>query len=101
MKQRGRQHLVSCDAELANQLGQAIAAYAEAAYPPGGSECGQMAREALLDTAHLCANHDGGELTLPRRQLAMLRAAVGWAGEQFDADSADAMKALVAGRRGA
>jgi hypothetical protein len=99
MKRPSRRHLVSCDADLATRLGQAIAAYAQAAYPPGGSECSQVARETLLDTASLCAAHDGGELALPKRQLALLRAAVDWAGGKTDPASAAALQALVAGRR--
>jgi hypothetical protein len=99
MKRTSRQHLVSCDAELAARLGQVVAAYAEAAYPRGGSECSQVAHETLLDTARLCAAHGGGELALPRRQLAMLRAAVDWAAEQTEPATANALQALVAGRQ--
>jgi hypothetical protein len=98
MKRPSRQHLVSCDAALAARLGQVVAAYAEAAYPAGGSECSQVARETLLDTARLCLAHDGGELALPKRQLAMLRAAVDWVGEQTDSATVTELRALVNGK---
>jgi hypothetical protein len=42
-----------------------IAPYA--GYPPGGSECAQVARETLLDTANECAAHSGGVLALNKR----------------------------------
>ena len=99
MKRQARQHRVECSAELATQLGRVIAAYAEAAYPPGGSECSQVARETLLDTARLCHAHDGSELALPKRQLAMLRAAVDWAGEQADPACSDTLRMLVAAKQ--
>ncbi|MCB1773608.1 MAG: hypothetical protein KDI88_08325 [Gammaproteobacteria bacterium] len=99
MKRPTRQHRVECGADLASQLGHIVAAYAEAAYPPGGSECGQVAREALLDTSRLCLAHDGGELALPKRQLAMLRAAVDWAGEQANPFWSTALQVLVGRKR--
>ena len=69
---------VSCDASRARELAHALRAYAHAAYPPGGSECAQVARSTLLDTASVCERHTGGMLQLRRRQLPMLRAAVRW-----------------------
>ena len=67
-----------CDAGMAHSLGRAIRSYAHAAYPPGGSECAQVAREALLDVARQCDAHRGGGLTLRKRMLPQLRAAVRW-----------------------
>lgn len=67
-----------CDAATAAALADAIRGYAHAAYPPGGSECAQVARETLLDTATRCAAHGGGRLPLPKRQLPQLRSAVSW-----------------------
>lgn len=91
MKSRPRSVTVDCDSALAQRLGEAIRCYAEAAYPPGGSECAQVARETLLDTAAKCSGHAGGALELPKRQLAMLKAALRWycendgAGDAFTA----------------
>lgn len=69
---------IDCEATMAHRLAEAIHAYAHAAYPSGGSECAQVARQALLDSATACASHTGGSLTLRRRQVPMLRAAVRW-----------------------
>ena len=75
---KNRTLTVSCDAETARNLGQAIRAYAHAAYPDGGSECAQVARQTLLETSALCESHADGPLVLRRRQLPLLRAAVRW-----------------------
>ena len=69
---------IDCDRRTAQKLGTAIRAYTQAAYPPGGSECSQVARSALLDAAENCDAHEAGELLLRRRQLALLRACVRW-----------------------
>ena len=69
---------VSCDAASARELARALRAYAHAAYPPGGSECAQVARNTLLETAATCERHTAGTLQLRKRQLPMLRAAVRW-----------------------
>ena len=67
-----------CETETANHLGEAIRAYARAAFPPGGSECAQVSHEALMDIASLCIAHPGGELMLRKRQMPQIRAAVRW-----------------------
>ena len=69
---------VSCEPEAARRLAEAVRAYAHAAFPPGGSECAQVSREALLDTASHCDTHPGGELALRKRQMPQIRAAVRW-----------------------
>ncbi len=69
---------VPCDGPTARTLALAIRAYTAAAYPEGGSECAQATRNALLDAAASCDRHDGGDLPLRRRQLALLRACVRW-----------------------
>ena len=78
MKARRRTIDIECDAALARRVGDAIGCYAEAAYPPGGSECAQVARETLLDSAARCRGHQGGRLDLPKRQVPMLKAALRW-----------------------
>jgi len=80
---------VECVPDLAHRLAEAVRAYAHAAYPPGGSECAQSVREALLDTASLCDDHPGGGLTLRRRQMAQLRAAVAWYFQESGSDQAE------------
>lgn len=81
---------IALSLELAGALAEAITAYAHAAFPDGGSECAQVSREALLDTARLCQAHRGGPLTLRKRQLPQLRAAVDWYfSEQAPTDSAN------------
>lgn len=72
-------HELVCDGEQARALARVIRAYADAAFPAGGSECAQVSRAALLDTAAQCEAHAGGALSLRRRQLPVLRAAVHWA----------------------
>lgn len=69
---------IACEQHTAQQLGEAIRAYTQAAYPKGGSDCAQVARAALLDAAKSCDDHDHGDLALRRRQLALLRACVRW-----------------------
>lgn len=88
---------LECDAETAAALGEAIAAFAQAAYPPGGSECAQVARETLLDTARACFAHRGGPLALRRRQLGQLRSAVDWYFEERpQAPFAERLRAMLA-----
>lgn len=53
--------------------------YAEAAWPPGGSECAQASRESLLSTAdalEAALGKDPGSLAYKRRQRAVFRAAL-------------------------
>jgi hypothetical protein len=77
---------IDCDRETAAALAEAIRTYAEAAYPPGGSECAQVAHQALKDTARsidsAAAAGAAGGLEIPRRQRAMLKTAVDWYLEQ-------------------
>jgi hypothetical protein len=86
-------------ATLAGSLADAVVAYAHAAFPEGGSECAQVSREALLDTAKRCRDHRGGTLPLRKRQLAQLRAAVDWyfaEAPEASAEDGEALKALLA-----
>jgi len=69
---------IACDGPTAQKLARAIRVYTDAAYPEGGSECAQVARSALLDTAASCDAHETGDFALRRRQLALLRACVRW-----------------------
>ena len=89
---------ITCDAATAQQLAMVVRAYAVAAYPMGGSECAQAAREALDDAAARCDLHHGGQLMLRKRLLPQLRAAVRWfAGEQGPASvgSASVLESIL------
>lgn len=77
-KAKARTVAIRCDSQTADQLAEAIRGYANAAYPAGGSDCSQVSRNALLDTASLCEAHSTDELILRRRQLALLRNGVRW-----------------------
>ena len=91
--------MVSCDGPTAHRLARAIRAYTDAAYPEGGSECAQVARSALLDTAASCDAHESGDLAMRRRQLALLRACVRWYSSiegPGDVESGSQLEALLA-----
>ena len=81
---------LDCDPRSAKAFAEAIRRYAHAAYPPGGSECSQVAFETLQDTARDIVQHGVDQATavieVPRRQRAMLRAALEWYLEQADAE---------------
>jgi hypothetical protein len=77
MKDRIRE--IACGPEQARAIARVIRAYADAAFPAGGSECAQVSRATLLETAARCEQHAGGALSLRRRQLPVLRGAVRWA----------------------
>ncbi len=73
----GKVVTLDCPPAQAVQLAEALRTYVEAAYPPGGSPCAQVARETLLDTARQLAAGDG-PATIPRRQRHLVRAAIAW-----------------------
>lgn len=74
---------IRCEAGQAALLAEALAAYAEAAYPRGGSECAQAAREALLGSAGAIARDAAGPgAAISRRQRSLLRTAVRWYWEE-------------------
>jgi hypothetical protein len=60
-------------------LSKAIQQYADAAYPPGGSECAQSARAALLDTAEKIIeqiDNQKTDVTISRRIKSHIKAAI-------------------------
>ena len=69
-----------CNDDQAAALATALQAYANAAYPPGGSECTQVARETLQETSRLIGRDAGGALgaQIRRRQRSIVKAAVSW-----------------------
>jgi hypothetical protein len=58
-------------------LAEVITTFAEAAYPPGASDCAQVARETLLTTAAQIRQADG-PTPVSVRQRSMLKQAVKW-----------------------
>jgi len=75
-----RTFTIKVEAEQANLLAEALTAYAYAAFPPGGSECAQVSRETLLESARLLvgqATTDAGA-QLRRRQRGVFKSALQW-----------------------
>lgn len=71
-----------------DQLAELVAVlqrYAHAAWPPGGSECAQASREALLTAAQAMQDsYHSGEAQFNRRQRATFRAALEYHMEQAE-----------------
>ncbi|MGB5539945.1 MAG: hypothetical protein WBO37_07660 [Gammaproteobacteria bacterium] len=79
---------LACDGMIGEILCIAIREYAHAAYPPGGSDCAQVARYTLLELANQIETGSAGAagvVEISRRPRAMIRAAV-----QYHFDRADA-----------
>jgi len=63
----------------AQKIAEAIAVYAHAAYPVGGSDCAQVSRDALLDSAKAFSSLEAdGIVQVRKRQRRPLKAAVDW-----------------------
>jgi len=78
-------------------LVEAIRCFAQAAYPPGGSDCAQVARETLLNTAGGIAASENGPAQASTRQRVLLRQAVQWYGDNLvDLDAEQRMKLTAA-----
>ena len=77
---KSRSFTVRCTPAEAATLAEALRSYADAAYPAGGSECAQVARETLRDSAALIARDAAGAngAALRRRQRVLIRAATTW-----------------------
>lgn len=77
---------IECPAALQEILCVAIREYAGAAYPPGGSDCGQVAKQALMDAAEKLesgfAASGGVHAELSRRLRAHVKAACKYYVEQ-------------------
>jgi hypothetical protein len=76
----GKTFTLQATPEEAARLSEALAAYAYAAFPPGGSECAQVSRETLLESARQIAQR-GATATgaqLRRRQRKVFRSALQW-----------------------
>lgn len=69
---------ISLDKEDRQRVFEALVAYANAAYPPGGSECAQASHQALVDLARAVVLSDKKPLKIKKRQLPMVKAAINW-----------------------
>jgi len=74
---------ITATAQTRAVLADAIAQYASAAYPPGCSDCGQMAREILMTTAKGVLG-DEDKVGISTRQRSLVRQAVQWYFENLD-----------------
>lgn len=64
---------------LAQSLSQCLRYYVEAAYPPGASDCAQVARATLLDAAQTIdsqVREQAGLIQVSRRLRSQLKAAL-------------------------
>ena len=89
--------VLHCPLTVIELVYKAMHAYAQAAYPPGGSECAQSAREALLASAEkLLQEFDATTNTskLSRRIRAHVKSAIEYYFEQTPGYS-QSQKALV------
>jgi hypothetical protein len=76
----GKTFQLRCTSEQAEELASALETFALAAYPPGGSECAQVASETLRDSARLIRENatDAAGAELRRRQRALLKSGITW-----------------------
>lgn len=81
---------IECPPVLQNIFCIAIREYVEAAYPPGCSECGQVARAALMDAAEKLESdfvaNEGKYAELSRRLRSHFKAAFQYYAEQHKHD---------------
>ena len=77
MKAKKTQAL-TLDTETAGQIALSIYAYAEAAYPAGGSECAQATNQTLKELAFNINRSSEKALVLKKRQLPLIKAAIRW-----------------------
>ena len=76
----GKTFQLRCTSEQAEALALALETFARAAYPPGGSECAQVASETLRDSARLIRENaaDAAGAELRRRQRVLLKSGITW-----------------------
>lgn len=88
---------LSCDADSAQYLAEALSVYAHAAYPPGGSDCAQVSHQALLESAReILSNAANQGAELRRRQRTLMKAAVKWYFSEEGPGEASLAEPLVA-----
>lgn len=80
---------LNCPDVACKKLAYALEQYADAAYPPGASECSQASRAAILDAVASinlqCATKTGA-VSVSRRLRSNIKAALRYAAENEQAD---------------
>lgn len=69
---------IQLSSESAQAIAIALKVYADAAYPPGGSECAQASNQTLKDLAIKIYNSPTDPFNIKSRQKPMIKAAVRW-----------------------
>ena len=69
--------IIDCPSRLRRVIGQALRLYVDAAYPCGGRECAQVARETLLNSAR-DVEAAAAAVAVSRRQRALFKAAINY-----------------------
>ena len=69
---------LTLDEQTALAIATAVFVYADAAYPPGGSECAQASNQSLKQLAEAIRNSPKVPFSYKKRQRAMLKAAIRW-----------------------
>ena len=89
---------LDASAEEAALIAGALHSYAHTAYPPGGSECSQVARETLLESARAISDASalGRIVQLRRRQRPLFKAALRWYFSDEGPGNANRCKDLLA-----
>ena len=59
-------------------IAKALYVYAEAAYPPGGSECSQASNQSLKQLAERLLVAHKTPIMIKKRQLPMIKSAIRW-----------------------
>ena len=73
-----RSTTVSLQEAEAQLVSVALVAYANAAYPPGGSECSQASNQTLKDIASRINQSHVTAVEIKKRQMPMIKAAIRW-----------------------
>ena len=90
---------IECPPVLQTIFCVAVREYVEAAYPPGCSECGQVARAALTDAVEKMESdflaNDGVYAEISRRLRSHLKAAFQYYAEQHNAHETETLLNLL------
>jgi len=78
---------LKCPQHAAMKLGHCLQHYADAAYPPGASECAQASRAALFGAAESIltqSNNDSESIDISRRLRTNIKAALTYCEQQSE-----------------
>ena len=73
-----KSRIVQLTEEESRAVSRGLVAYANAAYPPGGSECSQASNQTLKEIALQLGNSHLQPAELKKRQIPMIKAALRW-----------------------